>query len=59
MFRSYSRGWSHKGDLNAEEQELAEDSLEDRLFNGSRWSEYLNRDSGPGWRFGLTVGLGL
>ena len=59
MFRSYSRGWSHKGDLNAEEQELSEDSLEDRLFNGSRWSEYLNRDSGPGWRFGLTVGLGL
>ena len=59
IFRSYSRSWKHDGVLNEEEQELAEDSLEDRLFRSSRWSTYLNSDSGPGWRFGLTVGLGL
>ena len=41
------------------EQELAEDSVEDRLFSSSRYSPYLLADSGPGWRFGLTVGLGL
>ena len=59
MFRSYSRSWTHDGTLSADDQEEAEDSLEDRLFNGSRWITYLNSDSGPGWRFGLTVGLGL
>ncbi|MCH1575439.1 MAG: hypothetical protein L7S67_04130 [Flavobacteriales bacterium] len=59
MFRSYSRTWKHDGTLNGEEQELAEDSVEDRLFSSSRWYTYLNSDSGPGWRFGLTVGLGL
>ena len=59
MFRSYSRSWSHEGELSADERELVDDSLEDRLFNPSRWSTFLNSDSGPGWRFGLTVGLGL
>jgi hypothetical protein len=59
MFRSYSRSWSHDGTLNEEEKEWVEDSLEDRLFSGSRSATYLNNNSGPGWRFGLTVGLGL
>lgn len=59
MFRNYSRSWSHDGTLDADLQEEAEDSLEDRLFSTSRWSPYLLSDSGPGWRFGLTVGLGL
>ena len=59
MFRSYSRSWTHDGELSGDERELVDDSLEDRLFNPSRWSALLNSDSGPGWRFGLTVGLGL
>ena len=59
MFRSYTRSWSHDGVLTPDEQEAAEDSIEERLFSGSRWVTYLESDSGPGWRFGLTVGLGL
>lgn len=59
MFRSYTRDWRHEGPLTDGEQELAEDSVEDRLFSSSRYSPYLLSDSGPGWRFGLTVGLGL
>ena len=59
MFRSYSRSWQADAPLTDGEQELAEDSLEPRVFNNSTWSTYLNSNSGPGWRFGLTVGLGL
>lgn len=59
MFRSYSRKWSHQGPLTDNEQESAEDAIEERVFPNSRWSQYLQSDSGPGWRFGLTVGLGL
>ena len=59
MFRSYSRKWQADVPLTNGQQELAEDSLEPRVFDSSRWSTYLNSNSGPGWRFGLTVGLGL
>ena len=59
MFRSYSRSWQSDVPLTDGEQELAEDSLEPRVFNLSDRSVLLNSDSGPGWRFGLTVGLGL
>jgi len=59
MFRSYTRSWSADVSLTNDAQEEAEDSLEGRIFNSSNWSTYLNTNSGPGWRFGLTVGLGL
>lgn len=59
MFRSYSRSWVHEGTLGSDAQESAEDSLDERIFSSSRRSVYLLSDSGPGWRFGLTVGLGL
>lgn len=59
MFRSYSRDWRHEAPLTDGEQEMVEDSLDERVFASSRWSPYLQADSGPGWRFGLTVGLGL
>ena len=59
MFRSYSRSWTPDASLTNQQTEDAEDSLEPRVFNGSNWSTYLTANSGPGWRFGLTVGLGL
>lgn len=59
MFRSYSRTWTADQALTDGEQERAEDSLEPRVFNPSNWYSYLTANSGPGWRFGLTVGLGL
>jgi hypothetical protein len=59
MFRSYSRSWNPDAPLSGDALESAEDSLEERLFQGSRWITYLTSDSGPGWRFGLTVGLGV
>ena len=59
MFRSYSRSWTADVALTDGEQERAEDSLEARVFNTSQWNTYLMANSGPGWRFGLTVGLGL
>ena len=59
MFRSYARSWNPDVTLSSDALESAEDSLEERLFSASRWSTYLSSDSGPGWRFGLTVGLGL
>lgn len=59
MFRSFSRKWQADVALTNGEKELAEDSLEPRVFDSSRWDTYLNSNSGPGWRFGLTVGLGL
>ena len=59
MFRSYTRSWTADVALTDGEQEQAEDSLEGRIFRQSAWSTYLTANSGPGWRFGLTVGLGL
>lgn len=59
MFRSYSRNWSPTRDLSVDDRESSEDSLEPRVFNSSQWSTYLTANSGPGWRFGMTVGLGL
>jgi len=59
MFRSYSRTWTADVPLTSGEQEDAEDSLDARIFETSTWSTYLLANSGPGWRFGLTVGLGL
>ena len=59
MFRSFSRSWRHEGPLTDDEQESAEDALEERVFPNSRWAPFLESNSGPGWRFGLTVGLGL
>ena len=59
MFRSFSRSWSADAVLTDGEQELAEDSLEPRVFQTSQWDPYLIANSGPSWRFGLTVGLGL
>jgi len=59
MFRSYSGTWTPDAALTDGEQEDAEDSLEYRAFDRSKWSTYLTANSGPGWRFGLTVGLGL
>ena len=59
MFRSYTRSWTADAALTDGEQEQAEDSLEGRIFQQSTWSTYLTANSGPGWRFGLTVGLGL
>ena len=59
MFRSYTRTWTPDAALTDGETEASEDSLEPRVFNGSKWNTYLTANSGPGWRFGLTVGLGL
>ena len=59
MFRSYSRTWTADQALTDGQQERAVDSLEPRVFNPSNWYSYLTANSGPGWRFGLTVGLGL
>ena len=59
MFRSYTRTWTPDAALTDGETEASEDSLEPRIFNGSNWNTYLTANSGPGWRFGLTVGLGL
>lgn len=59
MFRSYSRSWNPDENLDSDAQESAKDSIEERIFNPSQRSLLLTSNSGPGWRFGLTVGLGL